>query len=107
MLPLKGLVRHNSGPLSFVAQRSNVEAHLESMGGNHLVVVRYLPEHCYHWEWVYNQPDIDHARIVWAREMGGEQDRRLLSYFHDRQRWLIEIGESVQSMTKYPESELQ
>jgi hypothetical protein len=84
----------------FAAQRKEVQGRLESLGGTHLVLVRYLPGHSYHEEWVYNEPDIDRSRIVWAREMGREADVPLLSYFHDRHVWILEVGRSVRSFTE-------
>ncbi len=37
-------------------------------------------------EWVYNDPDIDHAKVVWASDMGPEKNRELLNYFRGRAR---------------------
>jgi hypothetical protein len=50
--------------------RSRVAAKLVAAPGRHLVLVKYLPGHVVHDEWVYNQPDIDSSRIVWARDLG-------------------------------------
>lgn len=58
--------------------------------GKHLILVRYHGSHFFADEWVYNAANIDSARVVWAKELGGEQDRRLLGYFSDRQVWLFE-----------------
>lgn len=61
--------------------------------GYHLVLVRYQPnygvQHDVDHEWVYNAADIDSAKIVWARDMGDDQNRELLNYFHDRHVWLL------------------
>jgi hypothetical protein len=50
--------------------RSVVAAKLVAAPGRHLALVKYLPGHVVHDEWVYNQPDIDSSRIVWARDLG-------------------------------------
>ena len=42
-------------------------------------------------EWIYNAPDIDGAEIVWARELSDRENKRLLTYFKDRQVWLLDL----------------
>lgn len=54
-------------------------------GGKYLAIVRYPPWHNFHNEWVYNAADIDHAPVVWARDMGEARNAKLLEYFKDRQ----------------------
>ena len=34
--------------------------------------------------------DIDGSKIVWARELGEEQNAKLFAYFQDRHIWLVE-----------------
>ncbi len=63
---------------------------LKQMPGRHLVLIRYGKTHNVNEEWVYNEADIDHAKIVWARDMGKEQNQKLFSYFHDRTLWLVQ-----------------
>jgi hypothetical protein len=62
------------------------------MPGQHLVIVRYGStygvNHDVDHEWVYNSADIDHSKIVWARDMG-PQNAELLQYFSSRQAWLL------------------
>jgi hypothetical protein len=74
----------------FVQQRRNVIDRLEKAGGRHLVLVRYAPNHNVIEEWVYNHADIDDSTIVWAREMGGADNRELIDYFRGRDVWLLE-----------------
>jgi hypothetical protein len=87
--------------------RSQILAQLKRQDGNHLVVVRYgdhrpsyLRDHA---EWVYNEADIDRARVVWAREMDAQHNRKLLEYFHERHAWLLVIdGNSSIKLVPYP-----
>jgi hypothetical protein len=51
---------------------------------------------------VYNEANIDGAKIVWAREMDSGQNRKLVEYFKDRQVWLVEVNESPPALTRYP-----
>ena len=70
--------------------RARIVKQLEATPGNHLVMLRYAPEHNVLYEWVYNAADIDHAKIVWAREIPGRDLKPLLSYFRGRTVWVVE-----------------
>jgi hypothetical protein len=70
-----------------ISQRADILAGLIQQPGSHLVVVRYGPNHNTHAEWVYNQADIDGAKVVWAREM--DDNHLLLEYFRNRRVWLL------------------
>ena len=71
-------------------QRAKLVTELGRVPGKHLVVVRYGQSHNPLAEWVYNEADIDAAKIIWAREMSPGKDLQLLEYFHDRRVWLLE-----------------
>ena len=77
----------NYEPIKMRAEFSN---QLGAVPGEHLVIVRYAPEHPVWYEWVYNGADIDSSKIVWAREIPGVSPQPLLDYFHGRQVWLAE-----------------
>jgi hypothetical protein len=81
--------------------RADVERKLHQIPGNHLVIVRYKPEHEPFAEWVYNQADIDHARVIWAREMAPSENQELLDYFKDRRIWLLEADENPARLSAY------
>ena len=69
--------------------KANIKARLSQIPGNHLVIVRYKPEHEPFAEWIYNHADIDNSRIVWARDLG-PQNAELIRYFKNRQVWVLE-----------------
>jgi hypothetical protein len=75
-------------------QRAALLDQLRHDGDKHLVLVRYYhpkPHGLGHEDWVFNEADIDGSRVVWAREISPEQDRRLLDYYPDRRAWLLEV----------------
>jgi len=69
--------------------RLTIQRKLASLPGKHLVMVRYGDDHNIHDDWVYNGAEIDSAKVVWAREIDGEQDGKLFAYFQDRKVWLV------------------
>jgi len=74
---------------------------LSSFPGKHLVIVRYDSSHNVHHEWVYNAADIDHAKIVWARDIPGQDLQPLIQYFKDREIWLLEADNSPPQLLRY------
>jgi hypothetical protein len=72
------------------AHRTPVIEQLSHEDGRHLVIVRYNSAHFVHTEWVYNEADINAAKIVWAREMDDAHNRELIEYFKDRRIWLLQ-----------------
>jgi hypothetical protein len=75
----------------WAAWRASIIDSLSHRNGKHLVIVRYGGHHSPHQEWVYNEAAIDTARVVWAREMDGSHDCKLLAYFRDRHVWLLPV----------------
>jgi hypothetical protein len=73
--------------------RAEILHHLQSSPGEHLILVRYGPGHVPDREWVYNAADIDHSKVVWARDMGEQDNRELLQYFRNRKVWKVSPDE--------------
>jgi len=69
--------------------RISVGNQLAQVPGKQLVFVRYGPQHTI-MEWVHNAADIDNARVVWARDLGAEENEKLRRYYPDRNVWLLE-----------------
>jgi hypothetical protein len=78
-----------SEPPALVFRAATLEQlnHTES---RHLVMVRYAAKHPYHEEHVYNGPDIDAQKVVWALDRGISEDRALFAYYPDRKIWLYQ-----------------
>jgi len=70
--------------------RARIEAQLSRTPGQHLVLVHYREHDVPSKEWVYNRADIDHATVVWARDMGDEANQPLLRYFAGRKVWYVD-----------------
>lgn len=69
--------------------RAEVERQLTQNQGQQLVFVRYSASHQFE-EWIHNEAEIDAARIVWANDLGSEENETLLRYYPKRKAWLLE-----------------
>ncbi|HEY8559755.1 MAG TPA: hypothetical protein VIL74_05080 [Pyrinomonadaceae bacterium] len=75
------------------------EKTLAAMPGRHLVLVDYSTgdltgsDGRYNkltaMSWVYNDPDIDESKVVWANDMGSTANRQIFEYFPDRHIWML------------------
>jgi hypothetical protein len=70
--------------------RVQILSKLAAEPGQHLVIVRYSPDHNIAYEYVYNDADIDRAKVVWAIDMQPAENNELIRYFKDRHVWLLE-----------------
>src|SRR5579864_660521 len=82
-------------------QRAAVLQRMEQMPGDQLLIVHYKPTHFVHMEWVYNRADIDHAKVVWARDMGEKCNEELINYFRNRHVWLVEPDDTPLRVKPY------
>jgi hypothetical protein len=85
-------------------RRAQLLKQLQQQDEQHLVIVRYGPQHSVNDEWVYNEADIDAAKVVFARHADQTQDCRLADYFHRRRIWSLDVdmAESVPELKRYP-----
>jgi hypothetical protein len=81
--------------------RARLRAELERMDGDHLVIIRYGRRHLFYQEWVYNEADIDGAKVVWARELASDMNRELLDHFRGRKVWLVEPDRNPPALVPY------
>jgi hypothetical protein len=85
---------------SELLNRAQIQAQLERLPGGQLVLVRYSPKHNPMEGWVYNHADIDGSKVVWANDMGS-QNQELIDYFKDRKVWLVEPDASPARLSAY------
>ena len=91
------------GPGQFGAPRARVEAALEHLPGQQLAIVRYAPGHSSLDEWVANAADIDHSKVIWAREMDPADNLDLIRYYKNRTVWLVQPDANPGSvLSPYP-----
>ncbi len=83
-----------------IEYRAKFAAELNAIPGEHLVLVRHGIQ-IEAGDWVYNAADIDHAKVVWAREIPGMDIRPLLDYFGGRRVWVVEPDANPPRMTPY------
>jgi hypothetical protein len=71
-------------------RRILVSRQLAEVPGRILVFVRYSPQHIFQNEWVYNEAEIDAARIIWARDLGPTENEKLRAHYFGRVALLLE-----------------
>jgi hypothetical protein len=104
---LVGLLKPRSSPSYFWAQeREKINDALSKSGRKNIIIVRYYEPHNLHCEWVYNEANIDNSKVIWARDLGVNSNKALLSYFKDRKAWLLEVknDEEKPALIDYVES---
>ena len=87
---------HKAGKIQYPMQwnedRERVIHQLQQRPASDLVLVRYAPMHDPAHEWVYNGPDIDSQKIIFARALGADKDCSLVHYYEDRKIWFVDVG---------------
>jgi len=103
-LPLPVEWSHTWGSTHFQnLDRADALARVAGQPGDHLVIVRYESGHLSANEWVYNQADLDRARVIWARDMGSAANEELIRYFPQRHVWLAEADLGPPRLLPYVE----
>jgi hypothetical protein len=100
-LPVPGLATISPDPLPLEIQRASIESKLNALSGKQLIIVQYPYMYAPWVEWVFNGADPDHAHVVWARDMGYQENKELLNYYSDRQVWYTVRGDSAPVLVPY------
>jgi hypothetical protein len=70
-----------------------------------LVFVRYTKYRYPQEEWIYNRADIDNSPVIWAQDLGPQENRRLMEYFKGRSFWLLKPDENPDQAEVYDASQ--
>lgn len=82
-------------------ERARLQAQLERLPGEHVVIVHSPTSYGGAQDWIYNEPDIDHAKVIWARDMGEDKNQELVGYFHNRNIWYIDQNDGLMRLQAY------
>jgi hypothetical protein len=85
-------------------ERQRIEQRLRALPGRHLILIEYAKgaAHDPHAEWVYNEANIDEAKVIWARAMSPRQNTVLLAYFGERTHWSLHPDERPIRLQAHP-----
>ncbi len=89
-------------PSAWNMQRGRILKQMAEGEAKHLMIVTYGPQHSFHHEWVYNEADIDTAKVIWARSMNRRQDCELINFFKDRLIWSLEVNNDDSTVEPRP-----
>ena len=81
--------------------KARIEAKFDRIPGRHLVFVKPKTDPYNLLQWIYNSADIDASRIVWARDMGEQENARLRQYFSGRDVWIVDPNVEPATCRKY------
>ena len=90
------------GPDHYGTERAQIQSRLAHLPGNQIAIVRFGPQRNDLDQWVYNSADIDHSKVIWAREMDAANNLDLLHYYKDRTPWLIRMDTEPATVAPYP-----
>jgi hypothetical protein len=97
----------NDSSSSWQEQRAHLLKQLKQEDGKHLIIVSYGPGHSVHNEWVYNEADIDGAKVIFARAINSREDCRLIEYFKLRRIWSLDADQSIPKLKSYPRNQCE
>jgi hypothetical protein len=77
---------------NMVVLRPQLEAYLRETYEEHLIFVRdeFLSSKIRS-SWIYNRADMDTSPVIWAADLGEEENRKLIAMYPRRKAWLLPV----------------
>jgi hypothetical protein len=91
-------------PQYVTKDRIRIEKAVLSHPGKQLCLVRYTPGHEAWQEWVFNGADPETERLIWARSLDPETDRKVIAAYPGREVWLVQPDFANDLLRPYPMS---
>jgi len=91
-------------PMPPTFDRSRLLAELDRLPGKHLVIVHNRRSADGLFDWVFNEPDLEHAKVIWARDMG-PRNEELIRYYADRHVWFVDQDDKIMRLHPYDSQE--
>jgi hypothetical protein len=85
-------------------RRAAMNQWLEQQSGPQLVFVKYGPAHHVALEWVNNGADLEHSKVLWARDLGAEHNRLLVKHLSGRTVWSLDADRRDPQLSPYSEA---
>ncbi len=84
-------------------ERRIAAAHeIAAQPGRLLIFVHYSPHHIFQHEWVWNAADIDASRVVFARDLGLRENKKLMQYYPARRVFWFEPDAEPPQLSSTP-----
>ncbi len=85
--------------------RSRLQAQLQQKEGQHLIIVHNNRSALGIFDWVYNAPDIDNSKVIWARDMGPAANQELLNFYPHRHAWYVDQDDGLMRLAPYDQDD--
>ena len=83
------------------ASRQEIITSLNERGGGHLVFVRYDKTYTLDGNWVYNNADLNTARVIFAHDFDEVKNQELIARQHSRSVWLCTLSRGKYELRPY------
>lgn len=87
----------------FAEARQDIASTVLERNGRGLVFVRYGADHNPDLEWVYNDASLAESDLIWARDLGIEQNRELMNAFPEHEPWILRVDPQAMGAMPYAE----